>query len=86
MPTTTISLERSAYDLLKARKKPDESFSEELHRLLGSPSPHLRGFLDLASPEDGRAIADAIEKLRAEDLAEARRGSRSPGKKHGRRS
>jgi predicted CopG family antitoxin len=86
MPTTTISLERSAYDLLKARKKPDESFSEELHRLLGSASPDLKGFLDLVSPMDGRVIADSIESIRAQDLEEARKNSSQRGKKHGHRT
>ncbi|MCI4351940.1 MAG: antitoxin VapB family protein [Thermoplasmata archaeon] len=72
MTTTTISLERSAYELLRARKKPDESFSEELHRLLGSASPELKGFLDIVPPEDGPAIADAIETIRAQDFNEER--------------
>lgn len=86
MPTTTISLERSAYDLLKARKKSDESFSEEVHRLLGSTSPDLKDFLALVSPSDGRVIADSIEALRAQDLEEARKTSSSRGRKHGHRA
>lgn len=53
MPTTTISLERSAYELLKARKRPDESFSEELHRLFGKPEPALKEFLEIVSAKDG---------------------------------
>ena len=68
MPTTTISLERSAYELLKSRKRADESFSEEVHRLLGEPSPNLQGFLDIISSKDGETIAEAIETIRAEDL------------------
>lgn len=86
MSTTTISLERSAYELLRARKKPDESFSQELHRLLGSASPDLKDFLDIVSIEDGRTIADAIETIRGQDLAEERKKS-SPGRKrYGRRA
>jgi predicted CopG family antitoxin len=86
MPTTTISLERSAYDLLKSRKKPDESFSEELHRLLGPPNPTLRGFLDIVRPEDGRSVAAAIEAVRAEDLRMERRRVSKRGGPRGHRA
>jgi predicted CopG family antitoxin len=68
MPTTSINLEHSAYELLKARKKADESFSQELHRLLGSTSPELKGFLDIVSANNGWTIADAIDRLRAQGL------------------
>lgn len=73
MPTTKISLERSAYELLQSRKNADESFSEELHRLLGEPSPNLKGFLDIVSAKDGRMIAQAIEAIRSQDLRKERR-------------
>jgi predicted CopG family antitoxin len=86
MPTTTISLERSAYDLLKARKKPDESFSQEVHRLLGSASPDLKDFLDIVSVEDGIAIADAIETIRAQDLEAERKRAHRVRKQYGRRA
>ncbi|MFZ1023485.1 MAG: antitoxin VapB family protein [Thermoplasmata archaeon] len=86
MTTTTISLERSAYELLKARKKPDESFSEELHRLLGSASPDLKGFLDIVSIQDGRTIADAIEAIRAQDFDEELKKANRGRKRYGRRA
>jgi predicted CopG family antitoxin len=86
MSTTTISLERTAYELLKARKRPDESFSEELHRLLGNASPDLKGFLDIVSAEDGQTIGDAIEAIRAQDLAAERRKGIRGKPKHGRRA
>lgn len=84
MGTTTISLERSAYELLKARKLPDESFSEEVVRLLGGSTPSLRGFLEIVSKEDGIPIADAIAAIRAEDLELASGAKRV--RKHGRRA
>lgn len=49
MPTTTISLERSANELLKSRKRADEGVSEEVHRRLGEPSPNLQGSLETIS-------------------------------------
>jgi predicted CopG family antitoxin len=85
MPSTTISLERSAYELLRARKRPDESFSEEVIRLLGEAGPSLRGFLDIVSEEDGNSVADAIDAVRNEDLATNARGSRGR-KQNGRRA
>lgn len=86
MSTTTISLERSAYDLLRARKKPKESFSEEIHRLLGPNPPELKDFLALMSDADATEVANRIEAARAEDLSfERRRGSRGKGR-HGHRS
>lgn len=73
MSTTTISLDRSAYDLLRAQKRSDESFSDEIHRLLGPHKPELREFLTLLSSKDAARVADCIETSRAEDLAFERR-------------
>jgi predicted CopG family antitoxin len=86
MSSTTISLERSAYELLRSRKRPDESFSEELHRLLGDPSPELKGFLDIVGEDEGDSVASAIEKLRATDLATQKRSPKRRGGKRGRRA
>jgi predicted CopG family antitoxin len=86
MGTTTISLERSAYELLKSQKRNNESFSEELHRLLGSNQGQLRSFLELISEKDGRKIAAAVDRLRAEDLALARKNLRTGGARRGRRA
>ena len=86
MPTTTISLEKSAYELLRSKKRQGESFSEELRRLLASQEPKLSTLLDLLPPRDGGAIADAIERVRTEDLASERRRSGAGGSRHGRRA
>jgi predicted CopG family antitoxin len=67
-PRTAVRLDRSAYELLLSRKRPDESLSEVLHRLLSSTSPDLKGFLDFVSSEDGKTVADAIESSRKQDL------------------
>lgn len=86
MPTTTISLERSAYELLRSQKKPGESFSEELHRLLADSRPSVKSFLDLLSTEAATEVADAIEAIRAEDLSVERSRTRTPGGRRGRRA
>jgi predicted CopG family antitoxin len=85
MPSTTISLERSAYELLKSQKRRDESFSEEVVRLLSETGPSLGGFLAIISEEDGETVANAIEAVRKEDLETAKRKSRDR-RNHGRRS
>jgi predicted CopG family antitoxin len=85
MPSTTISLERSAYELLRSRKRPDESFSEEVVRLLGDAGPNLSGFLEIVLEEDGEKVANAIEAVRKEELETA--GRKSQDRRHrGRRS
>jgi predicted CopG family antitoxin len=86
MASTTISLERSAYELLRARKLPDESFSEEIHRLLGPRSPALKDFLSILSPKDGADVADSIEATRSEDLDFELRRTRSGRRKSGHRA
>lgn len=86
MSTTTISLERSAYELLRSRKKPGESFSQELHRLLADARPSVKSFLELLPPEAAQEVADTIDLLRAEDLAIARAKARRRGGSRGRRA
>ena len=86
MSTTTISLERSAYELLKSRKRPGESFSEELRRLLAPDEPRLTTFLELVPARDGDIVADAIERFRAEDLDSERRKVSGRGGRRGRRA
>lgn len=67
MGTKTIRLERSAYDLLRSRRRPGESFSAEIHRLLGNDAPALREFLTFLPDKSAATIADAVEAAREED-------------------
>ena len=39
METTSIALDREAYDLLRGQKRPGESFSQVVKRLAGSRRP-----------------------------------------------
>jgi len=86
MATTTISLERSAYDPLRSRKLPEESFSEEIHRLLGPHVPALKEFLTILSAKDGADVADTIGAARTVDLRFEVRKARRGTNKHGRRA
>ncbi len=73
MGSKTISLEDAAYAKLKAAKRPGESFSDVVHRLLGGTEPSFsifRGFLDKEAAED---LATVIARLREEDIEIQRR-------------
>ncbi len=64
MATKTISITRQAYDRLKARKGPEESFSDVILRLTERrPLADYAGMLSKASV---KAIREAIEEARRE--------------------
>ncbi len=64
MATKTISITREAYDRLKARKGPDESFSDVVLRLTERrPLAEYAGMLRKSSV---KAIREAIEEARRE--------------------
>ena len=73
MGTKTISLHDSAYAKLKAAKRPGESFSDVVHRLLGGTEPSFsifRGFLDKEGAEE---LAEVVARMRDEDIEIQRR-------------
>ena len=64
MATKTISITKEAYDRLKARKGPEESFSDVVLRLTERrPLADYAGMLSKASV---KAIREAIEEARRE--------------------
>ncbi len=73
MGSKTISLEASAYSKLKAEKRPGESFSDVIHRLLGRGQPSLLEFTRFTSRKKADGIADAVLKMRGEDIQIQRR-------------
>lgn len=68
MGTKTISLEDSAYAKLKAAKRPRESFSDVVHRLLGDRQPSFSDFRGLLDRKSAEQLAAAVARMRAEDL------------------
>ena len=73
MGTKTISLEDSAYGKLKAAKRPGESFSDVVHRVIGSREPSLLEFTKLLDRKASEELARAIARMRNEDIALQRR-------------
>ena len=73
MGTKTISLEDSAYSKLKAAKRPGESFSDIVHRILGSREPSLLEFTKLLDRKASEELVRAIARMREEDVALQRR-------------
>lgn len=68
MGSKTISLEDSAYSKLKAAKRSGESFSDVIHRLLGEGEPSLMEFTRLADRQVVEKIAEAVLRMREEDI------------------
>ena len=62
MGTKNISLTEEAYETLKARKRPDESFTDVVLREFGGERDVWKGFGKL----EGTGLRDAYEKQRDE--------------------
>lgn len=73
MGSKTISLEDSAYAKLKAAKRPGESFSEVIKRVLGEGEPSLLDLRRLLDKEAADQLAEAISRMREEDMEAQRR-------------
>ncbi len=66
MATKTITITEESYHLLAGLKEGDESFSEELRRLLGTKSRimELAGAWEKMSGKEAKEIHQAIASLR----------------------
>ncbi len=62
MATKTLTITEDAYDILKSRKKPTESFSEVIVRLSGKRP--LASFYGVLGEEAGKALAKEIAETR----------------------
>jgi predicted CopG family antitoxin len=87
MGSRTVSLEVSAYDRLKAAKRPGESFSVTINRILEGSRPTYRSLAGFLSRAEAAQVREAIQRMRdAEAPAERkhmnevnRTGGRHPG-------
>ena len=67
MATKTISITREAYDRLKMRKEPGESFSDVIVRLTDRKT--LTEFAGILTPSSVKALSEAIAEARRERRA-----------------
>ncbi|HEV2118694.1 MAG TPA: antitoxin VapB family protein [Candidatus Bathyarchaeia archaeon] len=68
MGTKTISLEDSAYTRLKAAKRPGESFSDAVNRVLGAKEPSFLDFRGLLHSSSADRLAQTIARMKQEDI------------------
>ena len=61
-----IYLGTSAYPKLKAAKRPSESFSNVIHRILGAKGPSFSDFRDVVDKRAADELADVTDKMRKE--------------------
>ncbi|MBS3147738.1 antitoxin VapB family protein [Candidatus Woesearchaeota archaeon] len=65
MTTKTLTIAEDAYDLLLAKKREDESFSQELRRLLsGTRKRSLSDFFGIISEAQGASMLSTLEKIK----------------------
>ena len=60
MSTKTIRLDENVYELLRSKKRDDETFSEAVERLLGGPS--LRELAGILSDEEAAEFREVIDE------------------------
>lgn len=74
MTSHTVSLERSAYERLKAAHRPGESFSVAVNRILEGTRPSFRSLAGLITVREAHAVRRAVDRMRRiEGVAERRR-------------
>ena len=64
MATKSVTVKKSAYEILKSRKREDESFSDVVERIANRRP--ITDLTEVISDEDGEAIAEEVEKVRDE--------------------
>lgn len=69
----TISLEKSAYDLLKAAKRPGESFTDVVRRMLGDREPRFGDLVGLLGKKTSDRLYNAFNDARFKELNLERR-------------
>lgn len=72
MVTKTITVTKDAYEQLKALKRPEESFSQEIKRITASKQDIMR-FAGILTDKEGEEMLTAIKKMREESDKQLKR-------------
>lgn len=64
MSSKNISLKESVYDRLKSQKRPGESFSDTVERLLEDSEPNWRESVGILSDEEAAEFREMIQERR----------------------
>ena len=66
MATKTLTITKDAYERLKALKRPEESFTEEIKRITGGSQDIMRfaGALSYLSDEEVEEMKSSIRQMR----------------------
>lgn len=70
MGTTTVRLDDDVYELVKAHKRDDESFSEAIERLIEPPS--LLELAGMLSDDEADELRESIRRSAERDTEAAR--------------
>ena len=69
MVTKTLTITEEAYKMLAANKLKDESFSEEIKRIMSNKNAKTLGeFSGIISEEEGVAMLEDLEKIRKKNI------------------
>jgi predicted CopG family antitoxin len=69
MGTKTIGVREEVYERLKAQKRPDESFTDLLNRLLDESTADWREGFGTLSTADAQALEEAVAASRTQTSA-----------------
>ncbi len=72
MVSRTVSLEASAYERLRAAKRPGESFSETVNRLLVDSRPSFHALAGVLTRADTDDLRGAVRSMRAAEASAER--------------
>jgi predicted CopG family antitoxin len=67
MVSRTVSLEASAYERLRAAKRPGESFSQTVNRLLEASRPSFRALAGILTPSEATSVRRAVRGMREQE-------------------
>jgi predicted CopG family antitoxin len=66
MVTRTINIKESAYNALRAQKRPGESYSDVILRVTGGEGKSVCDFLQTIDPAVHREIAETVKTAKTE--------------------